>query len=69
MLPTEDYDESQWQRLAALMPLERLAEPGDIAAAVVYLANAGAVTGQTIFVDSGANLEAFPRDFVYMGRE
>ena len=69
VLPTEDYDESQWQRLAALMPLERLADPADIAAAVVYLANAGAVTGQTIFVDSGANLEAFPRDFVYMGRE
>ena len=69
VLPTEDYDESQWQRLAALMPLERLAEPGEIADAVVYLAHARAVTGQTIYVDSGANLEAFPRDFVYMGRE
>ena len=69
VLPTEDYDESQWRRLAALMPLERLAEPGEIAAAVVYLAHAKAVTGQTIYVDSGANLEAFPRDFVYMGRE
>ncbi len=69
VLPTEDYDESQWQRLAALMPLERLAEPSEIAAAVVYLAHAKAVTGQTIFVDSGANLEAYPRDFVYMGRK
>lgn len=69
VLPTEDYDNAQWERLTALMPLERLAQPADIAAAVVYLANAGAVTGQTIYVDSGANLEAFPRDFVYMGRE
>ena len=60
---------SQWERLTALMPLERLAAPADIAAAVIYLANARAVTGQTIFVDSGANLEAFARDFVYMGRE
>ena len=51
------------------MPLDRLAAPADIAAAVVYLARAHAVTGQTIYVDSGANLEAYPRDFVYMGRE
>ena len=69
VLPTEDYDDAQWDRLTALMPLERLAAPADIAAAVVYLAHAKAVTGQTIFVDSGANLEAFPRDFVYMGRQ
>lgn len=69
VLPTDDYDEAQWARLTALMPLERLAAPAEIAAAVVYLANAKAVTGQTIYVDSGANLEAFPRDFVYMGRE
>ena len=69
ILPTEDYDDAQWARLTALMPLERLAAPAEIAAAVIYLANAQAVTGQTIYVDSGANLEAFPRDFVYMGRE
>ncbi|MDP3674112.1 MAG: SDR family oxidoreductase [Novosphingobium sp.] len=69
VLPTEDYSDAQWRRLTAMMPLERLASPADIAAAVVYLARAEAVTGQTIYVDSGANLEAFPRDFVYMGRE
>ena len=69
VLPTEDYDDAQWERLTALMPLERLAAPSEIAAAVIYLANAQAVTGQTIYVDSGANLEAFPRDFVYMGRK
>jgi enoyl-[acyl-carrier-protein] reductase (NADH) len=50
------------------MPLERLASPEDVAAAVVYLARALAVTGQTLFVDAGANLEAFPRDFVYLGK-
>ena len=69
VLPTQDYDDGQWQRLTALMPLERLAAPADIAAAVVYLARAQAVTGQTLFVDAGANLEAFARDFVYMSRE
>lgn len=65
-LPTPEYTEEQWQRLTALMPLERLASPGDIADAVVFLAQARAITGQTIFVDGGAHLESFTRDFVYL---
>jgi NAD(P)-dependent dehydrogenase (short-subunit alcohol dehydrogenase family) len=65
-LPTPDYTEEQWLRLTALMPLERLASPGDIADAVVFLAQARAITGQTIFVDGGAHLESFARDFVYL---
>lgn len=65
-LPTPDYTEEQWLRLTALMPLERLASPGEIADAVVFLAQARAVTGQTIFVDGGAHLESFARDFVYL---
>ncbi|MDE2563473.1 MAG: SDR family oxidoreductase [Sphingomonadales bacterium] len=65
-LPTPDYTEAQWERLARLMPLERLATPGEIAEAVRYLACARSVTGQTIFVDAGAHLESFPRDFVYL---
>jgi NAD(P)-dependent dehydrogenase (short-subunit alcohol dehydrogenase family) len=69
VLPTPDYDAAQWDRLRAMMPLERLPTPEDVASAVVWLARAPAVTGQTIFVDSGANLEAYARDFVYLGRE
>lgn len=65
-LPTPDYGEAQWERLTRRMPLERLATPGEIAEAVRYLAQARSVTGQTIFVDAGAHLEAFPRDFVYL---
>lgn len=65
-LPTPDYTEEQWLRLTALMPLERLATPGEIADAVVFLAQARAITGQTIFVDGGAHLESFARDFVYL---
>ena len=38
----------------------------DIAMSVVHLARARAVTGQTLFVDGGASLEAYPRDFLYM---
>ncbi len=67
-LPTADYDAAQWQRLAALMPLGFLPNPEDIAGAVAYLASARAVTGQTIFVDGGAHLESYARDFVYLAK-
>ena len=53
--------------LEKMMPLERLPEPGEIADAVLWLANAEAVTGQTLYVDGGAALKSFDRDFVYLG--
>lgn len=67
-LPTPDYSEAQWARLTAMMPLERLADPAEIAEAVVFLAKARAITGQTIFVDGGAHLESYARDFVYLAQ-
>lgn len=66
ILPTSDYDAEQWQRLEGIMPLKHLPGADEIADAVHYLAQARSVTGQTIFVDAGANLESYPRDFVYM---
>ena len=50
-----------------MMPLKRLPEPDEIADAVLWLANAEAVTGQTLFVDGGAALRSFERDFIYLG--
>ena len=67
-LPTADYDAAQWQRLAALMPLESLPKPEEIADAVSFLAGARSITGQTIFVDGGAHLESYARDFVYLAK-
>jgi NAD(P)-dependent dehydrogenase (short-subunit alcohol dehydrogenase family) len=67
-LPTPDYSDAQWARLTAMMPLERLADPTEIAEAVVFLAKARAITGQTIFVDGGAHLESYARDFVYLAQ-
>ena len=71
-----------WSRMIGTIPAEtpdqrarveklKTMETAKIAPIAVYLASdaSQAVTGQTIYVDSGANLEAFPRDFVYMGRE
>jgi pteridine reductase len=65
-LPTADYDEALMARIAAAMPLGLLPSPDDIADAVAYLANAKSVTGQTLFVDGGASLKSYDRDFVYL---
>ncbi len=67
-LPTEEYRPAQMVALEAMMPLGRLPEPDQIADAVAWLANAEAVTGQTIFVDGGASLKSFERDFVSVVR-
>jgi pteridine reductase len=66
-LPTADYRPAQMTALQAEMPLGLLPEPDDIADAVLWLAQAQATTGQIIFVDGGANLKSFTRDFVFMG--
>lgn len=65
-LPAPDYAPGQMERMAAAMPLERLASPQDIADAVLFLLRADAITGQTICVDGGANLAGWPRDFAFL---
>jgi len=66
-LPTPDYDDARMREAAAQMPLQLLADPAEIAEAVVFLAHARAVTGQTLFVDGGAHLRHYPRDFLFLG--
>ncbi|WP_435416858.1 SDR family oxidoreductase [Parerythrobacter aurantius] len=46
------------KRFLALMPMNRFAQPDEIAAAIAFLASEDAafVTGQTLFVDGGASL-------------
>jgi pteridine reductase len=67
-LPGDDYTPDQWGRLAATMPMGRNSQPADIAEAVVYLLGAKATTGEILFVDGGANLESYARDFVHLMR-
>lgn len=65
-LVTDEYESGQMERIAQMMPLERLPRPEDIAAAVLYLARADAVTGQVIAVDGGAHMKSYPRDFMHL---
>ena len=67
-LPTGDFTAGQMERLIENMPLKCLLTPEQIADAVAYLAGAESTSGQTIFVDGGAHLTAYARDFLYMER-
>lgn len=65
-LPTPDYGDGEMAAAARHMPLERLPDPDAVADAVLYLIGAASVTGQVMFVDGGAHLRQYPRDFVYL---
>lgn len=67
-LATDDYSDALLDQLAGMMPLHRLSEPDEVAEAVLYLARARAVTGQTLFVDGGAHMRSYGRDFLHLTR-
>lgn len=67
-IATPDYDADQMARLADLMPLDLLPQAEQIAQAVVYLTQATATTGQTLYVDGGAHLRSYDRDFMHLCR-
>jgi NAD(P)-dependent dehydrogenase (short-subunit alcohol dehydrogenase family) len=68
-LATYDYSPPQMARLTDMMPLKRLPVPDDVAEAVLYLARAKSVTGQTLFVDGGAHIRSYERDFVHLAED
>ena len=67
-IATPDYDAAQMERLGEMMPLARLPQADEIAQAVLYLTEASAVTGQTLYVDGGAHLKSYERDFMHLCR-
>ncbi|MBV2147811.1 SDR family oxidoreductase [Sphingobium sp. AS12] len=67
-IATPDYDPDQMARLEQMMPLARLPQAEQIAEAVLYLVNASAVTGQTLYVDGGAHMRSYDRDFMHLCR-
>ena len=67
-IATPDYDAAQMERLGEMMPLGRLPQAEEIAQAVLYLTEASAITGQTLYVDGGAHLKSYERDFMHLCR-
>jgi NAD(P)-dependent dehydrogenase (short-subunit alcohol dehydrogenase family) len=61
VLPPPGEDEDHIRERAGLVPLPCRCRPRDVAAAVVFLAESDAVTGQVIFVDGGQHLLLDPR--------
>lgn len=55
LLP-DDWDETSRDHLIATTPLRRLGSPDDVARAVIYLAEADYVTGETLIVDGGRHV-------------
>ena len=49
------YDDAEWRRLGAQIPMGRAAQPSDIAEGVAFLAgeDSGYITGQTLHVNGG----------------
>lgn len=56
VLPPDDWTDDARAHLAATTPLHRLGSPEDVTQAVLYLARADYVTGETIVVDGGRHV-------------
>jgi NAD(P)-dependent dehydrogenase (short-subunit alcohol dehydrogenase family) len=56
VLPPDDMDDAELERLARGTALERLGSPDDVVAALLYLLRADFVTGEILVVDGGRGL-------------
>ncbi|MET0963992.1 MAG: SDR family oxidoreductase [Noviherbaspirillum sp.] len=65
-LPSGEQTPEAFEQAHKITPLGRSSTPADVAAAVCYLAEAGAVTGATLLVDGGQHLIALPRDVMFL---
>ena len=65
-LRSGDQSEAGFRRAHRQTPLRQSSTPEDVAAAVVYLARAGAVTGTTLLVDGGQHLVPSTRDVMFL---
>lgn len=62
VLPAPGQSEDDYRKKHADTPLARGTTPEDVARAVRFLVESPAITGQTIFVDSGLRFRSFERD-------
>jgi NAD(P)-dependent dehydrogenase (short-subunit alcohol dehydrogenase family) len=67
MMRSSGQSEENFEAMRANNPLHRPVEPNDVVAAILYLADAKAVTGQTIVIDGGQRFMALERDVQFLG--
>jgi NAD(P)-dependent dehydrogenase (short-subunit alcohol dehydrogenase family) len=65
-LVSGDQSEDGFAKAHTVTPLGRSSTPDDIADAVVYAANARALTGTTLLVDGGQHLVPLARDVMFL---
>jgi NAD(P)-dependent dehydrogenase (short-subunit alcohol dehydrogenase family) len=65
VLPAPNQSAERYETLHAQTPLARGTTPEDVAGAVRFLLEAEAVTGQTVYVDSGLRFRSHERDFTF----
>ncbi|GIK50117.1 MAG: short chain dehydrogenase [Alphaproteobacteria bacterium] len=66
VLPAPGQSDADYQRLHDDVPLKRGPTPEDVARAARFLIESEAVTGQTIYVDSGRRFVTYERDMGFM---
>ena len=66
MLPSGAQDDANFAAVHALNPLNRGIEAADVIAALRYLVDSVAVTGQTLVLDGGQRFMALPRDVQFL---
>jgi len=61
-----DQTEEGFTKAHTMTPLGKSSSPEDVAKAVVYLADAQAITGTTLYVDGGQHLKPLERDVMFL---
>ena len=69
MLPSGTQDEAAFAATHALNPLGRGVEVGDVIAALRFLVEQRAMTGQTLVIDGGQRFMALARDVQFLEQQ
>ena len=69
MLQSEGQDESNFEAMHRFNPLGRGVEPADVVAALRYLIDATAMTGEILTLDGGQRFWALPRDVQFLEKK
>jgi NAD(P)-dependent dehydrogenase (short-subunit alcohol dehydrogenase family) len=69
MLPSADQTQAEFERSSRMNLLGRQTGLEELADGVFFLAGNAAITGQTLYIDSGQSLTPQPRDVMFLVRQ